>query len=70
MWMCVQARGHCLVSFSPYFLRLSLSLNLEPAYLASLSGQEATEIVLSLPPQCWLPGTCSMSDFFMCLLGI
>lgn len=49
--MCVQARGHCLVSFSvTLFFETESLTDLEPAYLARVSGQPATGIVLSLPP--------------------
>ena len=56
MYVCVHAQATSkrrVSSFSPWFLRQGLSLNLELTNLAELIGQQAPGMLLSPPPQGW-----------------
>lgn len=53
IWVCAWGQRSMLAVFShspPYFWRQGLPLNLQLTYLASLAGQQALGILLSLPP--------------------
>lgn len=75
IYACTEIRGQRLeVSFgrcsseccSPWFLRqdLSLTTDLELAYLVKLISQGAPEIHLSLPPSSGITSSSHMSQFY------
>lgn len=69
--LCVEAGGHCWVSFSitlPLFVRHCLSLQLELADLARTAGKETPDIYLSLSPQFWGYRCTTVPRVFMSIL--